>query len=50
MSSWTEEERADALKRRMQGASVMDASAAAALASGGGGLRYCSTGLLPAFH
>jgi hypothetical protein len=40
MSHWTEEEREEALKRRMQGAGVMDSSAAAAL--GGGGLRWCS--------
>ncbi len=36
MSNWTEEERAEALKRRLQGKGVMDEDAAAAL---GGGLR-----------
>jgi hypothetical protein len=36
-SMWTDEERAEALRRRMQGQGVMDAAAAAAL--GGGGLR-----------
>ena len=36
MSNWTDEERAEALKRRLQGTGVMDAEAAAAL---GGGLR-----------
>ena len=41
MSNWTEEEREEALKRRLQGAAVMDAAAAAAL---GGGLSFVSKG------
>lgn len=45
MSAWTEEEREEALKRRLQGAAVMDASAAAALAKqGAGGLNFVSKG------